>query len=90
MCVKISVLGSLYTSHMLVLNVSPTLTSQASYITMLEEKMWCLRDSNRSYARKRVGAPHTREKLKRYAEAFYYSAAYHSTNIIIIYIYTEA
>ena len=42
MCVKFSVLGSLYTLHMLVLNVSPTLTSQACYITVLKERTWFL------------------------------------------------
>jgi hypothetical protein len=31
-------------------------------------------------------APHTREKLKRYAKAFYCSTAYNSTKVIIIYI----
>ena len=31
-------------------------------------------------------APHTREKLKRYATAFYCSTAYNSTKVIIIYI----
>lgn len=33
-----------------------------------------------------VVAPHTREKLKRYAKAFYCSTAYNSTKVIIIYI----